>query len=139
MAKSTSGADPNPPVRRRSLIEAESDVGWKTWVLRSGLQPWFLLLFLTIDVWVAIVWVRAGLTLLLLVAGAILALIPVLFLEFLLYRYLWFRPHPEDPRPFRRTVIRPVPAGIWTPEGERLRAGLDLRTDDAAARREEFL
>jgi hypothetical protein len=51
------------------------------------------------------------------------------YAEFLLYRCLWYRPTSGGPsrstrdKPFRRSLIRPVRYGRWTPEGADVRAG----------------
>jgi hypothetical protein len=59
-------------------------------------------------------------------AAMLPALAFVTYLEFLGYRYLWYRPDPDvESRhaEFHRTWLRPSRFGIWTPEAERLKSG----------------
>jgi hypothetical protein len=121
---------------REEQAKALADPGpdWRTWTLHTGLRPYFLVLFLTIDTWLALTWLEAGLLL-----GILLSLLPAVYAEFLLYRYLWARPDPEAPQPFVRSWSRPVWAGRWTIEGDRLRAGEAMPRPDETRKREEFL
>ena len=51
-----------------------------------------------------------------------------IYLELLLYRFLWYRPDPEEgyrATAFRPTWLRPVRYGRWTPEAFRAREGKD--------------
>jgi hypothetical protein len=57
-------------------------------------------------------------------AGLLLAL----YLEYLLWQYLWYRPNfDRESRSgtFQPTFLRPARFGRWTPEGDRARAGVD--------------
>jgi len=87
---------------------------WKEWFLHDGAKWWVGLGFLVIDTWFIVGGLQAGET-----ALGLLLLIPATYLQFLLWRFLWYRP--ESDRPvrggFRRTWIRPTEFGRWTPEG----------------------
>ena len=70
-------------------------------------------------------------------------LAPTLYLEFLLYRYLWYVPpqeqgHSRSAR-FRSTWLRPVEFGRWTAEAARIRAGERPPTAAAGPDPREFL
>jgi hypothetical protein len=59
-------------------------------------------------------------------AAMIPALALVTYLQFLGFRYLWYRPDPDRESwhtEFHRTWLRPSRFGIWTPEADRLREG----------------
>jgi hypothetical protein len=130
------GSFPTPESerKRREASIAEPGPPWRTWVFETGLRPYFLLMFLILDAWLVTLWYEVGSAL-----GLVLTLIPAIYAEFLLYRYLWTRPDLEAPRPFRRTWYRPVWAGRWTAEGIRLRAGAPMPGPDPSRKREEFL
>lgn len=130
------GSFPSPESerRRRAALAALPGPDWKTWFLETGLRPYLLLLFLVIDAWIVLMWFELGS-----LVGLVLTLVPAVYLEFLFYRYLWTKPDLEAPRPFRRTLTRPVWAGRWTPEGMRLRAGEPMPAPDESRKREEFL
>ncbi len=56
------------------------------------------------------------------------AFVLAVYLEFLTWRYLWYRPDPDKESrmgTFEPTIWRPVRFGRWTPEGDRARAGID--------------
>ncbi len=58
----------------------------------------------------------------------LLSLVPVLYLEFIAWQYLWYRPDPNREsrvNAFHPTPFHPVRFGRWTPEGERAQAGVD--------------
>jgi hypothetical protein len=93
-------ADPGPP--------------WKEWFLHDGAKWWIGLAYLIIDSWCLAGGLEAGL----LVVGFAL-IVPVTYFEFLLWRFLWYRPPLDRPvrGDFHRTWLRPVEFGRWTPEG----------------------
>jgi hypothetical protein len=108
----------------KELALREPGPSWREWAFFTGFKPWLGVVFLIADAWIAAAWLEAGN----LIALA-LSLFAAVYLEFLLYRYLWYRPDPEDARDrttFRPTWTRPVRYGRWTPEAERVRAGLPL-------------
>lgn len=104
---------------------------WREWFFYTGLKPWLVVGLLTIDAWIAAGWLEFGSYL-----GLIASLAVVVYLEFLLYRFLWYRPEPRKPRSggdFRRTWSHPVPYGRWTEEAARVRAGVSLESSAPAA------
>jgi hypothetical protein len=108
----------------KELALREPGPSWREWFYFTAVKPWLVVGFLIADAWIATGWVEAGSYL-----GLSVSLAVAVYLEFMLYRYLWYRPDPEEARPrtaFRPTWSRPVRYGRWTPEAERLRAGLPL-------------
>jgi hypothetical protein len=98
-------ADPGPP--------------WREWFLFNGVKWWVGLGFLIIDTW----FIVGGLESNGLLALALALLIPVTYLQLLLWRVLWYRPNLDRPArgDYHRTWLRPVEFGRWTPEGELIR------------------
>ncbi|MCI4353104.1 MAG: hypothetical protein L3K14_06935 [Thermoplasmata archaeon] len=103
---------------RTAAIE-EPGASWREYLYLSLAKAWVLLGFGVVDAWIISAWLQPpnvlalGLTL----AGAF-------YLEFLLFRYLWYRPGPDESAstgPFRPSWTRPVRFGRWTPETWRLR------------------
>ena len=127
-------ATPEGDQQRRLAALKEPGPSWRTWTFETGLKPYVLLLFLVLDAWIVLTWAEYGSA-----VGLFLTLVPAIYAELLLYRFLWVRPHPEEPRPFHRTWSRPVWAGRWTPEGARLRAGEMMPRPDESRKRDEFL
>jgi len=111
--------------KRRAL--QDPGPSWKEWWQYSGSKWWIGLGLFIGDIWLVLTWLEVGS-----VVGAVLSIVAALYLEFLLYRFLWFRPSPEHPSPrgpFRRTWLRPVEFGRWTPEAELVRRGGNLSRD----------
>ncbi len=101
---------------------ADPGAPWKEWALRSALKWYIGLGLLIVDAWIATYWVSVH---------QLWAMIPslaaALYLEYLLWEYLWYRP-PERRagasrlRRFPRW-IHPVPYGRWTLEADLARNG----------------
>ena len=89
---------------------------WKEWFFYDHAKWWVGLGFLVVDSWIATGWVyNGGLT----VVGAaetVVALAAAVYLEFLLYRYLWRRPKAISRARFRRSWTALTEFGRWTPE-----------------------
>ena len=115
---------------------AEPGPSWRQWLYQSAFRGWYALGILIVDVQVAVFWLEAGSTL-----GIVLSVIAALYLEFLLYQYLWHRPNFDapPPRPFRPKWWRPVEYGRWTPEAELVRAGYPLYKPHEGPNPKEFL
>lgn len=120
--------------KRRAL--AEPGPSWREWWFHDA-SKWYLLLVLLIgDLWLVTLGVESGGLL-----YALVALVGLLYVEFLLYRYLWYRPRAEEGRPrgaFRRTWLRPVRYGRWTPEADLVRAGGQLAPEEEGPDLREF-
>ncbi len=105
---------------KRAALEAP-DVPWRVWWLQSG-SKWYLAVgFLIADVWIVSLGLELGAP-----ALSLVGLLVAIYLEFLLYRYLYYIPPLDEPRRrgrFRRTWTRPVEFGRWTPQGAALRSG----------------
>jgi hypothetical protein len=99
--------------KKRAL--ADPGAPWGEWFFFDGAKWWMGLLFLIFDTWIIAGGIEAGS----LFWVALAALVPATYLELLLWRFLWFRPETDRPPHggFRRTWLRPVEFGRWTPEG----------------------
>ena len=99
---------------------------WGEWFYGVALKWWIGLAIFIIDCWIVAGWVEAGGWLQL--AGS-LAL--ALYLEHVLWQYLWHPYQPELRGTFRPTWRVPFEVGRWAPERAALRAGkLEPRTPD---------
>jgi hypothetical protein len=99
----------------------EPGLPWREWVLYRAVPWWLGIALLIPDASIVVTWIELDN-----VIGLVLSLGAALYLEFLLYRYLWYRPDPYGKRrrgPFRPSWTRPVEFGRWTPEGEAQRRG----------------
>lgn len=86
---------------------------WKEWWYLHASKWYIGLGLLIVDVWIVASWIEANSPL-----GLVLSLATALYLEFLLYQYLWHVPSPGDRRTrdrFRPSWFRPVEHGRWTP------------------------
>ncbi|HLM69808.1 MAG TPA: hypothetical protein VK423_00280 [Thermoplasmata archaeon] len=122
LAKKKALADPGP--------------SWRDWFLYSGSKIWVALGFFIVDIWILEIWAVPFNAL-----GLGLSIAAAVYLEFLAYRYLWYRFDPEAPREpgkFRPTLLRPREFGRWTPEEALAREG-KLPRPDTGPRREDFL
>jgi len=113
---------PNPDERKKALDHPGPS--WSEWFYGSFLRVWIVLGFLVVDSWVAGYWVESGQY-----GGILPSLAVAIYLEFLGYQYLWHRPREDPSQSVRsdeapRRWLHPVEFGRWTPEGERVRAGL---------------
>jgi hypothetical protein len=112
---------PNPDERKKAL--EDPGVPWGIWFYRTFLKVWIPLGFLIVDVWVVGYFLEAGEPYL------ALASLPVcLYLNYVGFAYCYAHPGTDASRSirseFRPTPLRPFEYGRWTPEGERIRAGL---------------
>ena len=122
-----------PKLEGEERKQALSDPGpsWREYFYRDFLKVWICLGFFIVDVLIAAYWIQPFDPALLL-----LSLVPVVYLEFLAYQYLW---HSGERRarstgPFRPTWRVPVEFGRWTEQGERIRRGLPPFEGPATAR-----
>lgn len=134
-ARYLAAADRIEEEKRQAL--AERGPSWKEWWYYSA-SKWYLVLgFLILDVWVVGSFTEASLWL-----AVPPSVVLVVYGEFLLYQYLYRRPAPGEGRsrgPFRRTWLRPVQFGRWTPEAATIRAGGTPPGAAEGPRPEEFL
>jgi hypothetical protein len=100
--------------KRRAL--EDPGASWKEWLYFVAFKWWLAIVFLILDSWVVTIFLQTrdwfGL------GGATVAAI---YLEYLLYGYLWRRPDPRHPEASLRGRWPPYGVGRWTPEGFRLR------------------
>jgi hypothetical protein len=106
--------DSDQQARKRALTEPGPS--WREWLYFSAFRWWMGILFLIIDSWIVASFIEASDWVLL--APATLGAV---YLEYLLYRYLWARPE-EVRRGRARRRWPPFEVGRWTPEGVRARA-----------------
>jgi hypothetical protein len=110
---------------------------WKDWWYFHA-SKWYVVLGLAIvDFWVVGTWLQLGLW-----VGAALSAVAVLYADILLYQYLYAVPNPEAVRRrgrFRRSWIRPVEFGRWTPDGQTIRAGGTVARPPEGPTADEFL
>ncbi len=135
--------------RKRAL--AEPGLGWKEWALYSGLKPWIGLGLLIIDVWALVtviglaseptygLWAPLGLDPLAVVLFSLISALTI-YLNIVLWSYLWAIPRESDLRPgsFTPTLLRPFAVGRWTPDYPAWAAGR-LGNASSEASIEEFL
>jgi hypothetical protein len=122
-----------PKLEGEARDHALADPGpsWREWLLTSFASVWTLLGFLTLDIWGIVEWLGpagAGGIRYVTVLGIVGTLVLFSYLEFLLWRLLYYRPSREDDLarlPFRRSWLLPVRFGIWTAEARRLKNGYD--------------
>jgi hypothetical protein len=122
--------------KQRALLDPGPS--WRDWWYYSA-SKWYVGLGLfVLDIWVLGTWLEVGLVL-----GAVLSLIGVTYLDFLLWQYLYYRPHPDhDDRKAgepRRWWVHPVEFGRWTPEGHTVRTGGTVVRPSEGPTPEEFL
>jgi hypothetical protein len=123
------------PEARKKAIE-EPGPTWREYFYYSFLKVWIALGLFIVDIWIAAYWLRPINPL-----GLALSLAAAIYLEFLLYEYLWARPKVDETaaRRARRTWLRPVIYGRWTPEADRLRQGLPITPGYRGPDPREFL
>jgi len=114
----------------------EPGPSWRTWFLQSALRWYYFLGVLILDVQVAVFWLEVHIA-----VGIVVSLVVLLYLEFLLYRYLWYRPRLDAPQygRFHPTWYRPTEYGRWTPEAELVRAGVRIYRTEEGPSPKEFL
>jgi len=146
-------ADPEEevsPEERQALVEQMDRVrqqklealrapglGWRDWFYFDALKWWIGLAFFIVDVWIVSWWLEGAPAIL-----GIATLIGGVYLEFLTFRFLWYRPRDDTPRPrgrFRATWSRPVEFGRWTPEWRLVREGRLLPGGEEGPSPKEFV
>jgi hypothetical protein len=135
--------------RKRAL--AQPGLGWKDWALYSGLKPWIGLGLLIVDVWALVtviglasqptygLWALLGLEPLAVVTLSLVSAMTI-YLNLVVWSYLWANPREGDLRPgaFTPTAWKPFAVGRWTADYPAWAAGtLGNATPEASV--EEFL
>ena len=110
---------------RRQILASEREAAvrepgpsWREWLYQQAFRWWLGLGLLIVDTWIAAGWVEVGGWLPL--AGSLAV---ALYLEYLLYQYLW---HPFDielGNRFRPTWRTPFRVGRWSTDREKLLRG----------------
>lgn len=93
---------------------AEPGASWHDWLYFSAFKWWLLIGLIAVDGWIAGFWIEipSG-------YGLVASLLVAVYLEYLIFQYLWHRPEPDARPPkggFRPSWYRPVEFGRWTPE-----------------------
>jgi len=120
--KATFGVQSPDPETRKKAIE-EPGASWREFLYFELAKVWILLGLFIVDSWILLFWTEPPNAL-----GLALSLAGAFYVEFLLYRFLWYRPDPEGEylkREFHATWFRPARYGRWTPEAWRAREGRD--------------
>ena len=112
--------------KRRAL--EEPGASWKEWLYFTAFKWWFAIVFLIIDSWIVTIFLEARSWIPLAVATVV-----AVYLELLLYSYLWRRPDPHRAEPGRRRGGSSQRFGRWTPEAFRQRAAQAAGTGGEAA------
>jgi len=139
-ASEASGPDEAPTFTRDEVEEqkqralADPGPSWKDWLYFSHLKWWMGLLFLVVDAWIVVTFLVVQSWLLLAASTAV-----AVYLEILIWGYLWHRPDPERPSYDRRFRGLPYQVGRWTPEGAQLRATGKLTVGEKSPDPREFL
>jgi len=110
---------------------------WREWFFFDAMKWWLGLAYFIVDAWIVSAWLEGTAFVIMIVL-----LIGAVYLEFLLYRYLWYRPTESGRRTrgaFHRTWARPVEYGRWTPEGELVRSGQLVPNADEGPNPKEFV
>jgi hypothetical protein len=126
---------PEPtPEQRKEALEAPGP-SWREYFYYSFLKVWIVLAFFIIDIWIVASWLLPVNLL-----AIVLSVGVAIYVELLLYSYLWHRPRiEEDPRSFRPSAFRPVFYGRWTPEADRVRAGKSALLERPGPDPKEFM
>jgi hypothetical protein len=120
--------------KRRAL--EDPGPSWREWWYDSASKWWIGLGFLIVDSWVIVACFQASLPLV-----ALPATVAAIYLEFLLWQFLWRVPSHDGPRrrgPFRPRFYALTEYGRWTPEGAAARSNPAAVVDEGP-RPEEFL
>ncbi len=125
--------------KRQALLDPGPT--WREWFFFDAMKWWIGVGFLIVDAWIVLSWVGGDAFTLLNELGAVASLAGALYLEILLYRYLWRRPsETRRPGPFRPgwTALREV--GRWTPEAAQPAGlGRPRATEDGSPSPHDFL
>lgn len=121
---------------------AEPGPSWREWFLFSGAKWYVVLGYLIVFAWEAS-YAGPDAHVALYIVAPVVAV--TLYAEFLLYRFLWYRPKIGDHSRSRRSDGRwrrwlyPVRYGRWTPEADAVRAGHPILVPEAGPDPREFV
>jgi hypothetical protein len=138
MRKGIRGMPPLSDEERKRFID-DPGIPWMTWLLTIGLKPWIGLgLFIGDSLTLLNLWVIGT-------PVARIAMVPTLllliYLNFLLWSYLWHVPTPEELRasPVSPTLRSPFAVGRWTPDYQTWKEGGRTALADGQIDPNEFL
>lgn len=141
LAAYESGLEELDAQKRRALLDPGPS--WKQWFFYDAAKWWIGVGFLIVDVLAAGSWFAGGALSTTTAVEAVLTLVPLLYVEALLYLYLWR--HPSDADLVRHGPFRPSwkalrEVGRWTPEAEARRAAArGAAVGDSSPQPDEFL
>ncbi len=133
--------DPEERERRLGLSASEREAlirepgpSWREWLYAQAFRWWLGLAYLIVDAWILAGWVEVGAWLPL--AGSLAAAI---YLEYVLWQYLWHVYDPELRGKFRASWHSPVEVGRWSPDRDRVLKGDLAPTPGTGPDPREFL
>lgn len=129
----TSRPQTEEDARRRAL--EDPGTSWSEWLYSTAFKWWLGIVFLIVDSWIVTTFLEAGSWVFLVVAT-----VAAVYLEYLLFRYLWARPQEIRRGAHPRRRWPPFEVGRWTPEGRRAReTGVVAKAEPASSDPREFL
>ena len=122
---------PRPTEEERKAALAHPGPTWTDYFFRSFLKAWIALGYLILDVFVVGFWLENHLY-----VGILPSLVAAVYLEWLLWAYLYYEPHGGASASQRREpgldrFLFPVTFGRWTEPGDRVRHGLSPYSREA--------
>jgi len=105
------------PEERKAAIAAPGP-SWREWLYGQAFKWWLGIGLMIVDSWIIAGWAELHEWVYL-----VLNIVPVLYLEYLLYEYLWHPYAAEYRGRFRASWRHPFEVGRWIPERAELLAG----------------
>jgi hypothetical protein len=102
----------------RKAIIAQPGPSWHEWLYGQAFKWWLGIGLLIVDSWIVAGWIEVAAWVPLAVSVGI-----AIYLEYLLYQYLWHPYHPELRGKFRPTWKSPFEVGRWVPDRAKLLSG----------------
>ena len=113
---------------------------WREWLFFEHRKWWYGVACLVVDSWVSTAWVAGDMVSPLRLVGLAVSTGWAIYLELLLYRYLWRRPASGSGRRFRPGFLALQEVGRWTPEAARTSVAPRRQVvDEGAPNPNEFL
>jgi hypothetical protein len=105
------GPDLDEDRRQRRAALQDPGPSWREWLFGSAFKMWLGIALLIIDSWIAAGWAEAHGW-----YGLAISLGVAVYLELLLYQYLWHTYRPELRGKFRPSWWSPWEVGRWSPD-----------------------
>ncbi|MGA8604737.1 MAG: hypothetical protein WB788_06730 [Thermoplasmata archaeon] len=120
--------------KEREALIHEPGPSWREWFYTQAFRWWLGLAFLIIDAWIVAGWLQVNAWL-----PLAASLVAAIYLEFLLWQYLWHVYNPELRGKFRPSWHSPFEVGRWSPDRERVLRGDVSPTPGSGPDPREFL